>query len=308
MLGLAPSTRKVYQSGDARYMHFCRAAKSTPYPTTEETILLFIAHLHRNRLAHGTIKSYLATVRYGQIGRGLGNPAIHAMPRVEYVLKGVKKATPKSSRRCLPITPTILLAIKAVWQKDPSLRDARMLWAASCLCFFGFLRSGEIVCPTESSFDRQSHLAFADVTVDRRSAPSAIQVRIKASKTDPFRQGVTLHIGVAEGALCPVAAVLTYMVSRGGDPGPLFTWADGRFLTRDRFVAGVRAVLTNAGYNATNYAGHSFRIGAATTASQRGIQDSLIQTLGRWQSSAYTCYIRTAPETLRGVAKTLARD
>ena len=130
-----------------------------------------------------------------------------------------------------------------------------------------------------------------------------------ASKTDPFRQGVTLHIGAAEGALCPVAAVLTYMSARGGDPGPLFTWADGRFLTRDRFVAGVRAALTCAGNTATNYAGHSSRIGAATTASQRGIQDSLIQTLGRWQSSAYTCYIhvRTAPETLLGVAKTLAR-
>ena len=35
------------------------------------------------------------------------------------MLKGVKKATPESSRRRLPITPTILQAIKAVWQKDP---------------------------------------------------------------------------------------------------------------------------------------------------------------------------------------------
>ena len=73
------------------------------------------------------------------------------------MLKGVKKATPESSRRRLPIIPTILRVIKAVWQKDPSPRDARMLWAASCQCFFGFLRSGEIVCPTEPSFDRQSH-------------------------------------------------------------------------------------------------------------------------------------------------------
>ena len=220
----------------------------------------------------------------------------------------VKKATTESSRRPLPITPTILRAIKAVWQKDPSPRDARMLWAPSCLCFFWFLRSGEIVCPTETSFDPQSHLAFADVAVDSRSAPSAMQVRIKASKTDFFRQRVTLHIGVAEGALCPVAAVVKYMVSRGGDLGPLFTWADGRFLTRDRFVAGVRVALTSAGYTAADYVCYSFWIGAAATASQRGIQDSLIQTLGRWQSSAYTRYIRTAPETLQRVANTLARD
>ena len=188
----------------------------------------------------------------------------------------------------------------------PVPRDAMMLWAAACLCFFGFLRSREIVCPTESSFDLLAHLAFSDVAVDDRSAPSALRVQIKASKTDPFRQGFTVHIGTTGDALCPVTALL--MAARGGDNGPLFTWADRRFLTRKTFVTGVRAALTSAGYPAADYAGHSFRIGAATTAAQRGVQDSLIQTLGRWQSSAYTRYIRTAPESLRRVARTLVRD
>ena len=270
--------------------------------------MLFIAHLHQAKLAHGTIKSYLAAIRYWQIGRGMGNPGIHSMPQVEYVLKGAKKTTPESSRRRLPITPTILGALKGRWKQDPNVRNAKMLWAASCLCFFGFLRSGEITCPSERSFDPLSNLCFSDVTVDNRSNPSWMQVSIKASKTDPFRQGVTLHIGVAGGPLCPVAAVLSYMVARGCAPGPLFTWEDNRYLTRDRFVAGVRSALQEAGYVAQDYAGHSFRIGAATTASQCGIQDSLIKTLGRWESSAYTRYIRTPPDVLRGVAKILGRD
>ena len=70
-------------------------------------------------------------------------------------------------------------------------------------------------------------------------------------------------------------------------------------------MTGVREALTVAGVEAKNYAGHSFRIGAATTAAQKGLQDSLIKTLGRWESAAYTSYIRTAPGTLRGVAKAL---
>ncbi len=97
---------------------------------------------------------------------------------------------------------------------------------------------------------------------------------------------------------------LSYIAARGCQPGPLFIWKDGRFLTRDGFVTSLRAVLKEAGYAATDYAGHSFRIGAATTAARCGIQDSLIKTLGR---CAYTQYIRTAPEVLRKVAKTLVK-
>ena len=253
------------------------------------------------------MKSYLAAVRYEQIRLGMGDPAIHSMPQLGYVLKGVKKATPASSRCRLPITPTIMLALKRVWQKVPNRRDAKMLWAAACLCFCGFLRSGEATCPSETEFDPESHLAFSDVAVDSRDTPTALQVTIKASKTDPFRQGVTLHIGVSGGPLCPVAAVLSYVVARGSSAGPLFLWEDGKFLTRARFVESMRTALTQAGYKAKDYAGHSFRIGAATTAAQRGIQDSLIKTLGRWESSAYTRYIRTPPPVLRGVAKILCR-
>ena len=144
--------------------------------------------------------------------------------------------------------------------------------------------------------------------MDSRSAPSLIWVQIKASKTDPFRQGVTLVIGRTNNNLCPVTAILVYMAARGPGPGPLFIWEDKRFLTREAFVAAVRAALREAGLIARDYAGHSFRIGAAMTAARQGLQDSLIKTLGRWESSAYTKYIRTAPETLCGVASRLTSN
>ena len=92
--GLAESTRKAYQVGGVRYSKFCREAGLTPYLASEEVLLFFIAHLHQEKLAHGTIKSYLAAIRYGQIQCGMGNLAIHSMPQVDYVLKGAKKAIP----------------------------------------------------------------------------------------------------------------------------------------------------------------------------------------------------------------------
>ena len=36
-----------------------------------------------------------------------------------------------------------------------------------------------------------------------------------------------------------------------------------------------------------------------------GIPESLIKTMGRWESTAYICYMRTAPEALRAVSRTL---
>ena len=175
-------------------------------------------------------------------------------------------------------------------------RDARMLWAASCLCFFGFLQSGEVVCPSEKGYDPERHVCLNDVKTDSHQSPSRLEVTLKGSKTDPFRQGCTVHIGATGMSICPVAAVLAYIAVRGKEPGPLFVWESGKFLTRAAFVDSLRDALSTAGLASSDHAGHSFRLGAATTAAQNGIQDA-----GRWESSAYQRYIRTPPETLQGV-------
>ncbi len=107
-----------------------------------------------------------------------------------------------------------------------------MLWAAASLCFFGFFRSGEITVPSETTYDEGAYLNFEDVTVDCLENPQLLKVRIKASKTDPFRMGVEVFVGRTNCRLCPVAAVLTYMTRRGVGPGPLFKFSNGKPLSR----------------------------------------------------------------------------
>ena len=65
----------------------------------------------------------------------------------------------------------------------------------------------------------------------------------------------------------------------------------------------VKQSLKKAGVDSTKYAGHSFRIGVATPAAACGIQDSLINTLGRWETTAYQLYVRIP---LTGVTQHLA--
>ena len=61
------------------------------------------------------------------------------------------------------------------------------------------------------------------------------------------------------------------------------------------------------GIDASAYAGHSFRIGAAMTAAACGLPESLIKTLSRWESSAYILYIRTSQSTLCSVKQKLVQ-
>ena len=94
---------------------------------------------------------------------------------------------------------------------------------------------------------------------------------------------------------------------RGASQDPLFVFEDGKGLTQDCFIGAVREVLqAAAGIDTSKYAGYSFRVRAACTAARNGVQDSLIKTIGCWESLAYMLYIRTLRETLCTVAGTLA--
>lgn len=218
---------------------------------------------------------------------GLGDPNFVNMPMLEYLSKGIKSfqvkrgLTPPRTR--LPITPAILRKLREVWDRQPHNADHIMLWAACTTCFFGFLRSGEITTPP-NQFDPGAHLAFGDVTLDCPSNPTLAQINIKASKTDPFRVGVSIYLGRTGNNLCPVTAMTAYLAVRGGEPGPFFKFSNNRPLSRELLVKHLREALTSAGIDATKYSGHSFRSGTATTAAAAGLEDSLIKTLERWFS------------------------
>ena len=144
--------------------------------------------------------------------------------------------------------------------------------------------------------------------MDSNSAPSIVQVAIKASKTDPFRKGVKVYLGRTDNNLCPVATVVAYLAIRHKlGAGPFFKFQSGTALTWALLVNRVRKALKESGIDADKFSGHSFRIGAASTAAARGVEDSLIKTLGRWESSAYLLYVQVPRERLVDLSVVLAK-
>ena len=275
----------------------------------EETLCRFAAHLGQQHLKHRTIKCYLSGIRFAQIHLSLGDPFRNkAMPCLEYVLSGIKQVQARSAappKPRLPITPELLAHIRSVWLKAPRQPDLIMLWAAACVGFFGFLRAAEFTVPTLQGYDPEVHLSLQDVAIDSHSSPSVVRLRIKQSKTDPLRQGVDIFLGATYTTICPVQAILLYLEVRSPAPGPLFMFQSGSPLTRSALVSHLQTALQSAGVSPAAYTGHSFRIGAATTAAKCGVEDSLIQTLGRWKSAAYLAYIKIPRQQLASVSKTL---
>ena len=116
-----------------------------------------------------------------------------------------------------------------------------------------------------------------------------------------------MFVGRTGCLLCSVAAVLSYMTRRGAATGPLFQFSNGKPLTRQRFVIEVKEALERSGIDSSQYSGHSFISGAATTAVQRGMGDATIQMLGWWKSDAYRAYIKTPRVQLAQVSRVLAK-
>ena len=292
--GISANTSRTYASGKRRYLNFCNAAGLTPLPLSENTLCLFVAYLSTHNLQHASIRNYLSSLRHLQISAGFPDPFTSSTcPRLTYVLRGIQRSTTQTARPRLPITPDILNLLLETWAQQSLSYETRLLWAACCLGFFGFMRIGECTSQSPSNPD-SAIVAITDISREGKNPPSYLSVHLRKSKTDPFGSGIKIFLGSTGQRICPVAAILSFLMVRPSSmQGPLLRYPDGSTLTRDRLVREVRKVLSLHGFNPAHYNGHSFRIGAATAAAASGIPDHVIKMLGRWQSTAYTLYIRT---------------
>ena len=287
------------------YHRFCvQFSVSTPFPLSHLGLCRFVSFLAAGGVSYATIKVYLSGLRHAQIALGLPDPGYSHFPQLELVLRGIRRVAPDRRGVRLPITPQILALLFQFWSLPPVSYDAVMLWAACCTGFFGFLRAAEFTSPLVRG-NTDPGLSVADVSVDSLSHPSYVALLLRRSKTDTFGMGSTIYLGLVDGVICPVKALLGYISLRGNGPGPLFVFQDGSALTRPALVQAVRSALRSHNIDVGGFNGHSFRIGAATTAAACGIPDSLIQVLGRWKSSAFRVYIRTPRETLTSVSARL---
>ena len=293
---LAPSTTRNYNSAFQKYLKFCQCHNLQALPIHETNLMLFVTHMASTSISN--IKVHIAAVKHFAaylIGQHSGQ-----YPRLYMLVRAIKRRTRKSPKR-IPVTlPKLRLIFYFLSSTSLAQADKIMLWAAVTTAFFGFLRSSEYVSPQIQKFDPDTTLCFEDVSYRRPN----IHILIKASKTDPFRQGCTICLSPSGADVCPVRNLLTYLDQHPIKKGPLFTYSDNTLLTRRRVNCLLKSAIPSS--SAAPVSTHSLRIGAASTAASAGFPRWLIQQLGRWTSDCFRMYIQIPNSTFKQVSNLLA--
>ena len=122
---------------------------------------------------------------------------------------------------------------------------------------------------------------------------ATVGVTPRSSKTDSFRLGQSLIIARTGSQVCAVTAMQHYFQRAASPSRPLFSFQFGRLLTRSAVISLLRDIVRLVGLPFHSLKGHTFRIGAASTAAAVGLPDWLIKIMGRWSSDCYQLYIGT---------------
>lgn len=302
---LSKSTLATYASALSSFLTFLAISAIVPaWPPytlpdiSEQIVIRYVAYCqHSLHLRYDSIKLYLAGIRFHYIKRRNCDILKNNL-QLNYILRAVKKTQNNTKGVRLPITFSILSDI--CFALSTGMLSPFLDLMYSCVfttAFYGFLRCGEFTYSNSST----CYLQICDVIVLQDQ--SMFTLTLRTSKMDPFASGVDIPI-FNTSPLYPVNIMAKYLARRracGSQPNsPLFL--DALFsnspLSRSTYIRNLKTILSRIGYDDSSFNGHSFRIGACTSGAAGGVEDHMLQVLGRWKSACYTRYIHTQLPTI----------
>ncbi len=303
----AESTKKTYSSMRTAYLRFCLHYGLTPVPATQSTVILYAVFLART-LNPRSIPAYLNIIRLLHLSVGLPNPLKDW--ELDLIKRGISRQLGSPPKQKLPITPDILLRIKA----HLTLSEARdcAFWCACLIAFYTFLRKSSLLPRSAKQADK-SGLCHGDLRVEPPT--NFMYITVRHTKTIQFHQR-TLCIPIAglhDSALCPLEATLAMLANlpagQTASDAPLFSYVSQGALTcidYSAFVQRLKVVLNKAELPSDQYSGHSFRRGGCTFAFELGVPPLLIKLRGDWRSNAYERYVSVPDSMNAKVARAIS--
>jgi integrase len=268
---LADGSRAGYAADWRKFTAWCAAHGLPALPTSEATLQAYV-----NAMADGS--DGLATHRYPTIHRNLTSIRVHhadagfpigTLPGLGNTLANVRRRIGVATKAKRALLPEHLRAISAALPDTPvGARDRVVVllgWAVG-------QRRADIAT-----------IAVEDLTFE----PAGLRVRIRKSKTDQDRRGMTVDVSPGADGACPIAALRAWLAISGIRSGPVLRAIGKAGRLSDRALAGsivsriVQRAVRLIGLDPEEYGGHSLRRGLVTSAIHAGkSEESIMATTG----------------------------
>ena len=292
----APSSRKNMALQQQKYLQFCQSIGTNPIPTNETTLCRYAIYLGDRLKSVDSIGGYLQGIKNWMIVQGLPTTAFNSS-RLKLVLRGLRRQKQHLPKQALPITPRILMDIRAT----VSLASQRELvfWTISLLAFFLTSRKSNLVPDVPSGFNPEKNLVREDI----RITDDALWVTFRWSKTIQYGQrSLTIPVRDIPGSpLCPRWAyteMIKRIPARSNQPAFLLRTAQGDLpYSYWDWMRQLKASIAATGRDETKFSTHSFRRGGATFAYDAGVPVEAIKLMGDWASDAVYAYIHVPSRT-----------
>lgn len=296
--GIRTSTRSTYSGPQNKFIQFCKYIGVNALPASDNTLLLFITHLHQNKLSLSTIKVYMSSIITMHNIAGLAPPNLKN-PQIKLAIRAISYTSPVPTQKS-PITFKLLFSI---WQIVNRLPQHRCIKAAIALGFFAGLRGAEYLQTRFNPGPTLSQLTFS------KNDPNTMSFTVKSSKTKP--QGFTVNISCSKHEVCATCAMKDYLSHRQGIAGQgshhsLFMY-NGTVLTKIKLNAILKDLVLCLGLQPNKYTLHSLRSGVATTAATSNFKEWEVKMLGGWATNTYLTYIRPRKHHTKHFARRLTQ-
>lgn len=249
-----------------------------------EDVVQFIMDLIEKGLTRVTIAGKLAGIAFwGKLLWGY-QPSAGELGR--RILEGWTRESAGGGQVRKPLSWRTLSRLVAALPEVCSSRWETCLFSTlMCWMFFGAFRVSELLGGRKG----------VGVTWEGvRPQGSGILVWLARSKTDQRGRGKWVMLDApSPQETCPTRWARNWLAMRGsGVPGGIFIHENGSRVTEAQLRGVLRKALQRLGIDGKEYGTHSFRIGAATEATNRGWSQREVMQLGRWSSNCFRRYVR----------------
>jgi site-specific recombinase XerD len=279
----APSTLRAYRSDWQHFSDWCRGRGTPSLPAVPETVALYLVALAETHRP-ATITRRLTSIAKAHSTAGHPNPATAQHGVVAETLQGIRRTLGTAQPGKTPLLTADLVQVLVHLPAGlAGLRDRALLLTG----YTGGLRRSELA---------------ASAVEDLQWVEQGAVLTLRRSKTDQEGQGRKVAIPKgAHRATCSVTALREWMEAAGITVGPLFREIDRhgrvgpRGLHRDSVGAILKKAVARAGFDPSEFAGHSLRAGFATQAARNGASafDIMRQT-GHRSITTVSRYVRDA--------------